>query len=224
MARRAWLMGVALVLVVTATGCWPFSGPTQRVPVGTRPASAPVEDASVRRQMWAHAVKVWPKVKAGLPKDISYPMAAALAAKSRMGTPTIVWEYRAGIPATASPWLGLVPWGDRTVYEIPVIVDGRTVGSLRTHDYGGTWKVWPDRDRWSAAASALTRIETAFGSSDYEWCFVENGGLWVLARRNDRVIGVLIDPILDLRASPPPVGLVEGQALRWNLDHSMGGQ
>ena len=180
--------------------------------------------------MWSHATHVWPAVQRGMADEskstgLADVLTTATAMESRMATPEAVWTFSAArLPdGSRDLWLGLAPFPDRHLYFIPVLAKGQPVGTLATQDYGGVWSVWPDRNYAAIAASATVDLDRYFGTHDYQTRFVEDGGVWYLARRGDDYAGVFIEPWGgDLRVGQPPVGVASGTKLAWWLVHPMG--
>ena len=228
--RRARVAGLLLAgAVLLLAGCALTSPPAGSgfappSPHPTRAPSAPIEDTRARAEMSAHLQAVWPEVKHGLTDPNIWgdsPLSPAMAAHAQLGTPTIDWQWTGGIPQGTSAWLGLAPLGDRIIYFIPVLVDGRPMALLGTDNQGGRWSVWSRSTRTGSLAKALTDITAALGSADYELCFVDYDS-WLLARKGNRVVGVMVNPVWDHRNAKPPVGVLEGAVLREWLDHPMG--
>ncbi len=212
---------IALVCVLSLLGCAPPpQAPTWGLPrLGDAQASA-----SARADMWAHATRVWPKAVQSLSDDSMTldPIPPDLAERSRPGTPTVVWGWSEGTSAGADVWTGVARVAKATEYVIPVVVDGEPVASMVTNDYSGTWRVWPERNYALMAQDARTQLESFFGNSDFEWVYVDNAGMWVVARADGQTAGVYIDPILDHRKGDAPTGALSGATLRRWMDRPLG--
>lgn len=216
---------VGLVLALLLVGCAssPESPRGPVYPEPTRHAAEPVEDMAARDAMWRHAQSVWPEVRDKMTSaDLSEPAAKDDVAGSVMGTPTLMWDYESSLPTDSSPWLGLVPQSDRVIYVIPVLKDGAPIGTLMTHNYSGSWRVWPISASLSAKTQAARDQLADFLGGEFTWYYVDNGGTWVIARRGEKVAGVFVDPTLDHRTDDPPAGVLAGTELRRAMDQPLG--
>lgn len=224
---RRFAAGAVLVAVLATVALILVQRPhePQNRPSAPHAPAEPRENLTERAKMMQHARGVWPKVqeqyRTMYPDDMAYVPRESVQS-SKLGSPTVVWLFDSSLPATASPWLGLEGYADRIEYVIPLTVDGHAVGSLMSYNLRGRWRVWPERD-WSVKAEeSLPALSKHFGTDDFEWVYVFDGGMWVLARTGGRVAGVYIDPVFDHRADDPPTGVLSGERLRFYLDHPLG--
>jgi len=217
--KRLVALSIGLALVALL-GC-ASRAPNQS---GARALGEATEDPAVREAMWDHVTQVWPTAAAALSNTTigDDPVAPREAVRSTPGTPTVVWGYAPPSPSNADAWDGIARTLTRTSYVIPALVDGRPVASAWADDYSGSWRVWPVQNYALMAQDALAQITSHLGTSEYEWCYVHNGGMWVVAHTGDRTAGVYVAPFLDHREGDPPTGVLSGPELKRWMDSPMG--
>jgi hypothetical protein len=214
---RASGISLLVLVAIALSGCGPrFSD------LGA--SGSATENPAIRSAMLVHAQAVWPVVRHGLTGPVAIDeLSTATAEASTMGTAQAVWAYYTSRIATAgsSPWTGIGPQTDRHLYYIPVLVSGSPVAGLATDDMGG-WHVWPEQNYAAMEASAALLLDRYFASSSFEWRYVQDGGVWVIARSGAKVAGVLIEPWGEELRNGTPAGVVAEDQLRWWLAHPMG--
>jgi len=215
------LSAVLLCMMLAAScGC----APTANAPSARTRIGEPVEDLSARQAMTSHLQEVWPGLVSALASETaeSPRIPEAVASGSVPGSPTMVWGYAADFPEGADVWEGVARVLERNSYVIPVVADGEPIATFYSDDYSGTWRVWRSRDYAQMAPGALDELASYFGSADFEWCYVNNGGMWVVARHDGETAGVYIDPIRAHRVADPPTGVLSGAVLRAWMDDPLG--
>jgi hypothetical protein len=176
------------------------------------------ESATVRTSLEAYIGSHVRQVKR--PLVTSTLMTAQEASASVLGTPVINWGYDPSRLASAgvSPWIGLVPLDEHTYYFVSVAVSGTPCATLEARDMPYHWDTWVYRNR-SLEASAHDLLDRYFGTPDYEMVFVEQEGVWALARQGNRSAGVLVEPWGYSHPKGTPTGVLTGESLTWWLAH-----
>ncbi|TLM98722.1 MAG: hypothetical protein FDZ75_01710, partial [Actinobacteria bacterium] len=120
-------IATVLLTLLVLSGC---ARPVEQQAPVLRP-SAGIENAQSRAAMQEHAQAVWPQARTGLsdPSARENVLDPVVAARSHLGTPTVVWRYDSSIRA-ADAWGRLAAAPDRREYVIPVLDGAVVVDSL----------------------------------------------------------------------------------------------
>ena len=214
----------AIACLLLAATVW--AGACARPSSAGRPSQVPfrtAEDTTTRESFRAYLRTHVADIKRTLVStETGYPlMSSAEASASELSSPELVWLYDPSrVPVGASPWRGLVRVGQHE-YVLSVISGGKARATLKIWDMPHYWVPFIDRDR-ALIEPARAQLDRYFGSTDYEFAYVEQGGVWGLGRRGDQMAGVLVAPWGESHRTGTPKGVQTGGQHVWWLAHPIG--
>ena len=219
--RIAALFAVGIAFA-SAAACVPIGSRSSRV---VQPlAIGAIEDTATRASFQAYFREHVSDIKR--PLLIQYGdgaiMTTAQAAASQLSSPTLVWLYDPSRVTSLAPdaWRGLVP-PPQHEYVFEVVTSGTPVFTMKIWDMPHFWVPFVVRYR-PLESLARKQLNRYFGSSDYEFAYVEQGGVWGLGRHDGRVAGILIEPWGESHRTGTPYGVQTGAQLDWWLAHPIG--